>query len=410
MSPVLLSTQGCLAPTISSTQPSPSLPTPSCLSPPCSAQCKCLPALLANAQQRAQYHLYHSQERPQAEHGPCQGHSRHPLARNSQDAELLQTGKVVLVDPCDVVAIELPVERRGRDQQARAQEVSRHWGSPVRASPAERADRDKQQQQLLHFCAPHQDVRAGSYLQRGPSFLLGTQKSSWPEVCQPASFMDHKAARGRGCPAPPSPCPHVLNASLGTEAPELSNAISSPVTPAATWMDAHRCTLEMQQTPIRVIQNAEWLRERRGIKKANHCPTEKQDPCKHPAASHPTCAWFSVQPSHTFCLENKPYFQFHLPRDTCTGQAAPPGISFMQKPWVSTGTGTPVTREMLPWLAHPTGENKAREQHLGCLQQPVARSAPLLDPHVPLLPACRLHLPVSPHHSLKHAPARIILL
>lgn len=100
-------------------------------SPPGSAQLRCPSAPPADAQQRAQHHLYKPQEGPRAEHGACQGQTSRPLAGNSQDAELLQPGEVILVDPRDVVAVELPVERRGRDQRGSAQEVARHGGSPA---------------------------------------------------------------------------------------------------------------------------------------------------------------------------------------------------------------------------------------------------------------------------------------
>lgn len=48
-------------------------------------------------------------------HNIHQGGGSWPLKRNSQDTELLQPSKVILVDSCYVVAIELPAERRGRN-------------------------------------------------------------------------------------------------------------------------------------------------------------------------------------------------------------------------------------------------------------------------------------------------------
>lgn len=60
-----------------------------------------------------------------------QGQGSQPLAENSQDTELLQSSKVILVDPCDVVAIEFPAEKRGRDQQGSTQRVARIWGSSI---------------------------------------------------------------------------------------------------------------------------------------------------------------------------------------------------------------------------------------------------------------------------------------
>lgn len=65
--------------------------------------------------ERALHHLYQSQEGPQAKHSMHQGQGSQLPAGNLQDTELLQPSKVALVDPCDVVAIELPAERRGKD-------------------------------------------------------------------------------------------------------------------------------------------------------------------------------------------------------------------------------------------------------------------------------------------------------
>lgn len=161
-------------------------------SPPCSAQLRCPSAPPADAQQRAQHHLYKPQEGPQAEHGACQGQTSQPLAGNSQDAELLQPGEVILVDPCDVVAVELPVERRGRDQRGSTQEVARHGGSP--ATPQKGQTGPKGWQWSLHFCAPRQEWHL--------SWTIKQQGAG-------AAWLPH-------LPVP------MLDALLGTEAPEPS--------------------------------------------------------------------------------------------------------------------------------------------------------------------------------------------
>jgi len=155
--------------------------------------------------------------------------------------------------------------------------------------------------------------------------VLGTQKSGWPGVCKLASFMDLKAPTGQGCPAPPSPCPHTGCPPWDRSPRAPSNAISSPATPAAAWLDAHHPTLEMQQTPGRVVPNTQSGFERAGnkrirnkrIRKQTTVPQEsKIPPSTQLQVTHMHHYWFSVQPSHTFCLENKPHFKFHLPRDT----------------------------------------------------------------------------------------------
>jgi len=51
-------------------------------------------------------------------------------AGNSQDTELLQSREVILVDTCDVVAIELPGKRRDRGQHGSTQEPCSYLETP----------------------------------------------------------------------------------------------------------------------------------------------------------------------------------------------------------------------------------------------------------------------------------------
>lgn len=110
---------------------------------------------------------------------------------------------------------------------------------------------------------------------------------------------------------------------------------------------------------------------------------------------------FSAQPCHTFYLENKPHSSFTC-QETLAQDKLLCGITLSFKsPGLSTGTGNPARKEMLPLLANPAGGNTGylHPRHgLGPAQALLSTRTtcvPLLDTHVagPLLPACWLHLP-----------------
>lgn len=110
---------------------------------------------------------------------------------------------------------------------------------------------------------------------------------------------------------------------------------------------------------------------------------------------------FSAQPCHTFYLENKPHSSFTC-QETLAQDKLLCGITLSFKsPGLSTGTGNPARKEMLPLLAKPAGGNTGylHPRHgLGPAQALLSTRTtcvPLLDAHVagPLLPACWLHLP-----------------
>lgn len=160
--------------------------------------------------------------------------------------------------------------------------MSKYWGSP--GAPQKEQDRGQRTAVASAFLCPllgMTGLAAGSRQDPHPRWpaALGTQKPGWPGVCKLASSMDHKAARGRGCPAAPSPCPHAGCPPWDRSPRAISNAVSSPTTPAAARLDAHHPTLEMQQTPGRVIPNTQRCLERAEvIRKQTTVPQKSRTP------------------------------------------------------------------------------------------------------------------------------------